>query len=77
MTIVNIGIIGCGNIGSLWDEGLGSSLQGPAKTHAKAFFQHPRADIVSMMDSSKQRADQAARHWKASHPTDQLPKQQT
>lgn len=65
--IVRVAIIGCGNIGSLWDE---SDSAGLAKTHAKAFATHPQATLVSMMDVSKVRAEKAASFWKVPHFTD-------
>ncbi len=66
-TAIRVAIIGCGNIGSLWDESPSADL---AKTHAKAFATHPMTTIVSMMDSSKARAEKAASYWRVPHFTD-------
>lgn len=58
--IYKAAVIGCGRIGSLFDE------DGPADdtyTHAGAFRRHDRATLVAVCDSDAGRAAEAARHW--------------
>ncbi|MBT5415207.1 MAG: Gfo/Idh/MocA family oxidoreductase [Rhodospirillaceae bacterium] len=55
-------VIGCGRIGSLFDE------QGPdddTYTHAGAFHRHERTALAAVCDIDAERAQEAARHWQA------------
>jgi predicted dehydrogenase len=68
-TVPRVGIIGCGRIGSLWDEQVQSSF---SKTHAQAFFKiHPKS-LVAFCDVQLSRAQQAARHWSCQNATDSI-----
>jgi predicted dehydrogenase len=58
--IYKAAVIGCGRIGSLFDE------DGPADdtyTHAGAFHRHDRTALVAVCDTDAGRAEEAARHW--------------
>lgn len=57
-----VAIIGCGKIGSYWDEI--STDRSQAKTHAGAFSKNSRTEIVCFLDISLQRAQQARDFWK-------------
>jgi len=57
-----VAIIGCGKIGSYWDEV--SKDRAQAKTHAGAFSKNPQTEIVCFLDISKERATQAKDFWK-------------
>jgi predicted dehydrogenase len=67
---IRVAIIGCGKIGSKWDELAKPGEQ--AKSHAGAFAQNSNARIVCLMDTDLARAQQAAEFWKAEKATDQL-----
>lgn len=71
-SVANVGLIGCGNIASLWDE-----TEGPAhqpKTHAAAFSKDPRFHLSSFFDINLKRAQQACDFWKGSLATDSFEK---
>jgi len=51
------GLIGCGAVGSLLDEG---RLSGPALTHASAITRSARADLAAVCDVDSARADACA-----------------
>ncbi|MCC2678175.1 MAG: hypothetical protein K0R29_751 [Pseudobdellovibrio sp.] len=57
-----VAIIGCGKIGSYWDEV--SSDRAQAKTHAGAFSKNPQTEVVCFLDISADRARQAQSFWK-------------
>lgn len=61
-TVLRVGIIGCGRIGSLWDEKSASAEA--ALTHAKAYIQNAATSLQMVSDISPARAETAARHWK-------------
>ena len=65
--IARVGLIGCGNIASLWDE---NSSTGSAKTHAKAFAHDPRFQLMAFFDLNLKRAQEACAHWKGQFATD-------
>jgi predicted dehydrogenase len=59
---VRVAIIGCGLIGTEWDRT--NSVDGPVLTHAHAFSQHPRAQLVAVCDRDLDRARNAAQFWR-------------
>jgi predicted dehydrogenase len=71
-TIARVGIVGCGNIASLWDENKSGKGSAPAKTHAKAFSRFKKSQIVVFMDQDIRRAKKAAAFWKVKNFTDQI-----
>jgi predicted dehydrogenase len=62
---VRVAIIGCGLIGTEWDRT--APVDGPALTHARAFSQHPRAQLVAVCDRDLDRARNAAHYWQIPH----------
>ncbi|MES2855406.1 MAG: Gfo/Idh/MocA family oxidoreductase [Bdellovibrionota bacterium] len=59
------GIIGCGQIGSSYDEN--SVHQASAKTHAKAYRQSSDFDLIGLCDSDPARLATAAKLWNVEH----------
>jgi predicted dehydrogenase len=59
---VRVAIIGCGLIGTEWDRS--NPAYGPVLTHARAFSQHPRAQLVAVCDRDLDRARSAAQYWR-------------
>ena len=51
-TIPRVGLIGCGQIGSLWDEG---SANGQTWTHASAYQVSGLVDLVAIADNDRKR----------------------
>lgn len=70
--LLRVGIIGCGRIGSLWDEQVEDLSNAHPKTHALAYFKNPATQISSVCDISLERAMKAARKWNVPHHTDDL-----
>lgn len=60
-----VAIIGCGHIGTEWDRI--TPADAPALTHARAFSQHPRAQLIALCDLDAERARSAAQYWKVAH----------
>tara|TARA_B100002003_G_C14099267_1_gene528684 strand:- start:44 stop:1027 length:984 start_codon:yes stop_codon:yes gene_type:complete len=60
MTIINAGIIGCGQIGGGYDEEM---LDNNIRTHVKAYKQNPHVDLKSVSDVDQQRLNQFAENW--------------
>ncbi|MCC6644968.1 MAG: Gfo/Idh/MocA family oxidoreductase [Polyangiaceae bacterium] len=60
-TVSQVALVGCGAIGSRFDEG----RLGPVRTHARAFAAHPGARLVATCDSDPERALAAQRAWGA------------
>jgi predicted dehydrogenase len=60
-TTARVGLIGCGQIASLWDE---LSPSAEAKTHAGAFAKDPRFQLAAFFDQDLDRATNASRFWK-------------
>jgi predicted dehydrogenase len=58
---IRVAIIGCGRIGTEWDRN--TPADAPALTHARAFIQHPRAQLVALCDRDGERARSAANFW--------------
>lgn len=56
-----VAIIGCGLIGTEWDRN--APPDSPVLTHARAFSQHPRAQLVALCDRDADRARNAAKYW--------------
>ena len=54
-----VALIGCGRVGSQWDEDRPATA--PALTHAAAFQRAPRASLVALCDPDPQRLAAAAR----------------
>ena len=59
---IRVAIIGCGKIGTEWDRNTCSD--GPALTHARAFRQNLRVDLVAVCDRDRERARSAAEYWR-------------
>ena len=59
-TVPRVGIIGCGRIGSLWDEETSHEY---SKTHAKAFHKLNARSLVAFCDTNLDRARTAAQFW--------------
>jgi predicted dehydrogenase len=62
---VRVALVGCGLIGSIWDEQL-PLLPGderPSRTHGRAFSRLPGSRIVACCDTDLARAQAAAAHW--------------
>ena len=51
-SVPRVGIIGCGNIGSLWDEQDASSQ---VWTHAGAYLKCPETELVALSDTNSER----------------------
>jgi len=62
---VRVAIIGCGLIGTEWDRTVPTDM--PPLTHARAFIQHPRAQVVALCDRDTKRARDAANYWHVAH----------
>lgn len=60
---VRVALIGCGLIGSLWDEERDALPH--ALTHARAFSRHAGARLVACCDADLGRAQRAAARWGA------------
>lgn len=60
---VNVAIVGCGRIGSQWDEANPSPAY--SRTHAAAFGRQARASLVAVCDQDRAKAERAARIWGA------------
>ena len=58
---IRVAIIGCGLIGTEWDRNTLDNA--PTLTHARAFSQHPRAQLVALCDRDAERARSAAKYW--------------
>lgn len=67
---VRAGIVGCGRIGSQFDEG--RPLNEPPLTHAKAFTQSPHFSLVALCDVNSDRVHKAQAEWKVPFATDNL-----
>lgn len=61
-TAFRVGLIGCGQIASLWDEAAAKSTAAP-KTHAKAFTKNSEFSLVACSDLNLQRAQDCAKVW--------------
>ena len=70
-TIPRIGLIGCGRIGSLWDE---QTDTGYSKTHAKAYYKKTPQALQVCVDLSEDRALATAKKWNFANATTQLKK---
>ncbi len=62
---IRVAIIGCGRIGTEWDRN--NAVDAPALTHARAFSQHARAQLVALCDHDGERARSAAQYWQVAH----------
>lgn len=62
---VSVAIIGCGLIGTEWDRTAPTGML--PLTHARAFTQHPRAQLVALCDRDMERARDAATYWDVAH----------
>lgn len=71
-TTFRVAIIGCGNIGSRWDEV--SLNPDQAKTHAGAFSKREDCEIVGFLDLDHERASAASKFWKTGIATDKIEK---
>ncbi len=60
-SVSQVALVGCGAIGSRFDEG----RDGPVRTHARAFASVPGARLVAVCDSDGARAEAARRAWGA------------
>ncbi len=60
---LNVAIIGCGLIGSQWDQEKTSPLF--SLTHAAGFSKNPRARLAAMCDQDAEKALRAAQRWGA------------
>lgn len=60
MSIPRVALIGCGRIGSLWDE---ADTEGPARTHASAWQRSGRAQLIALCDQDPTRLREAGR-WR-------------
>lgn len=58
--VATVAIVGCGRIGSEWDEGRSADF--PALTHAAAFQRNSRAKLVALCDADPARLQAAGRH---------------
>lgn len=58
---MRVSIIGCGRIGTEWDRCTNTNPF--PLTHAGAFSQHPRAQLVALCDSDEARVSSAAQFW--------------
>jgi predicted dehydrogenase len=58
-------IIGCGNIGSLYDENVESSAY--PRSYARAYFENSDVDLIVVCDNDILRAKKCAEHWKVPH----------
>lgn len=68
--IAKVGIIGCGRIGSLFDENNANSF---AKTHAKAYTNSPdKFKITALYDIDNERLKSAQSFWNIDFATNQL-----
>ncbi|MGZ3692084.1 MAG: Gfo/Idh/MocA family protein [Pseudobdellovibrio sp.] len=72
--LLSVGIIGCGRIGSLWDENIPAEqlMLTPPKTHALAYFQNRNVKIAGICDSDSERVSIAARKWNVNFATNNL-----
>ncbi len=59
---ISVAIIGCGQIGTEWDRT--NQINALALTHARAFSEHPLAQLVAVCDSDLERARSAAQYWR-------------
>ncbi len=71
-TAARVGLIGCGQIASLWDEQPSTFATPEAKTHAGAFAPDERFELCAFYDLDLQRAQEASRFWKKGTATDSL-----
>ncbi len=62
---VRVAIIGCGFIGTECDRT--TLVDAPVLTHARAFSQHLRAQLVALCDRDGARARSAANYWQVTH----------
>lgn len=62
---IRVAIIGCGLIGTEWDRT--TPADAPALTHARAFSEHTRAQLVALCDRDGERARNAAQYWQVAH----------
>lgn len=62
---IRVAIIGCGLIGTEWDRT--TAVDAPALTHARAFSEHPNAQLVALCDSDGDRVRSAAHYWQVAH----------
>lgn len=60
MTIINAGIIGCGQIAGGYDEIMKDDN---IRTHANAYNQNPNVNLISVCDLDKKRLNQFAEYW--------------
>ena len=62
---VRVALVGCGLIGSIWDEQLPlfPGDDRPSRTHGRAFSRLPGSRIVACCDSDLKRAQAAAARW--------------
>jgi predicted dehydrogenase len=58
---VRVAIIGCGQIGTDWDYGI--SINSSPLTHAGAYYQHPRAELVALCDQDECKVNKAGAKW--------------
>jgi len=71
-TTARVGLIGCGQIASLWDEQPQTSSNSNAKTHAGAFAKDSRFELCAFFDADLKRAQAAAGFWKKGVATSSL-----
>jgi predicted dehydrogenase len=69
--ILKVGVIGCGRIGSLWDES-DPNPNSPAKTHEKAYRNNPATQLTGFCDADSVRATEAATKWSVPFSTSDL-----
>jgi predicted dehydrogenase len=62
---IRVAIIGCGLIGTEWDRT--TPADAPALSHARAFSEHARAQLVAFCDCDRDRARSAAKYWQVAH----------
>lgn len=60
-SVPQVALVGCGAIGSLFDEG----REGPVRTHARAFLAHPGVQLAAVCDRDGARAEAARAAWGA------------
>lgn len=58
---IQVSIIGCGLIGTQWDQPESANVY--SRTHAAAFTKHPSSHVVAVCDQSLAKAEQAAARW--------------
>jgi len=64
MKLFKAGIVGCGNIGALYDE---KDLDSNVYTHAGMYRQTNEFELVAAADSDKKRLEAFGNYWKVNH----------